>query len=696
MDVLFTGNLTLISQALFDRIGNEYRCVVFGEKDKLGIKGKNVVAYWRNEGEDEISNVFNAFDFETVIFFSYALDGAKKVFDELEKLENVLYLCRKNQVKNVLYITSNSLFEESAAEGEKNSHFILREACESLCRNFSEEYAISVQILKAPYLYQKNGGNCQLSRWIAEAGEKGAVRFPGSRDFRTDFLCDEDLGELLARMLDEPAAKPFTTMHLYGKNGVTFEELGGWFRDKMPQIKVAYANGTECIPGEIEGKKARKVYGWYPGHVLREEIWEIFGEKQPEEEKRGIFWKRGRQRERTKERVRIFLELLIAFLAAELLNAWTKDNVIVGFIDFRLVFVVLMGTINGMNAGVAAAVLSCIGYVLSKRNETQWQIIFYNVQNWLPFACYFLLGSISGYTRDRHEDEVRYAGEEYQVLEDKYVFLNELYLKVLESKENFNSQIIGYKDSFGKMYSVVKKLDATLPEQVYYEAVNVLEEILGNSYVAIYSIDARSDFARLAVCSRNCNSELGKSLKITDYPVLLEALRANTTFVNREALPDYPAYATPVFRGEELVGMILLMHTEYAQMNMEFSNKFRIMTDLIRDSLIRAGEYYERNGAVLEDTKILDVGQFGELLAVKRQMRQKQYLDFTLLKIHQDGRSFKELSDDISGMVRNNDVLGLGEDGGLYLLLSQTKKEDMAVVAERMKKRQISFELVEG
>ena len=153
----------------------------------------------------------------------------------------------------------------------------------------------------------------------------------------------------------------------------------------------------------------------------------------------------------------------------------------------------------------------------SNAAHTPWQLVLYNIQNWLPFACYFLLGAICGYTRDKHDDAIVYAKEEYEILEDKYVFLNDLYLNVLKSKEAFNSQIIGYKDSFGKIYSVVKKLDSKLPEEVFYEAVNVLEEILKNYFVAIYSVDKSKIFARQNVCSRNCLEILPKSINLIDY-----------------------------------------------------------------------------------------------------------------------------------------------------------------------------------
>ena len=88
--------------------------------------------------------------------------------------------------------------------------------------------------------------------------------------------------------------------------------------------------------------------------------------------------------------------------------------------------------------------------------------------------------------------------------------------------------------------------------------------------------------------------------------------------------------------------------------------------------------------------------QFAQVLEMKKQMRKKQYLDYSLLLINQDGRSLKELNDIIAKIVRENDILGLDDNNDLYLLLSQSKKEDVDIVAARMKKSEITFTVVEA
>lgn len=114
--------------------------------------------------------------------------------------------------------------------------------------------------------------------------------------------------------------------------------------------------------------------------------------------------------------------------------------------------------------------------------------------------------------------------------------------------------------------------------------------------------------------------------------------------------------------------MILITDADYSRMNIEFSNKFRIMSDMIQDSLVRAMEFYEMNQSGLTDTRILSPEKFEEILKVKNQMRKKQYLDYVMLKIAagDDKAKLREQSVRLTGLVRENDVLGIGKDGNLY------------------------------
>ena len=113
--------MTAVSEGFYDAIDKEYRCVVLDNKltqDK--IKKDNII-FMKNGSDDDTDNIFQSFNFEAVVFFSQVLDGEKKIFDELEKLEYILYLCRKRNVSSFIYITGNRNTAGSAHRGRANN-----------------------------------------------------------------------------------------------------------------------------------------------------------------------------------------------------------------------------------------------------------------------------------------------------------------------------------------------------------------------------------------------------------------------------------------------------------------------------------------------------------------------------------------------------------------------------------------------
>lgn len=705
VDILFAGNTAAVSEGFYNAIDREYRCVVLNNalaKDKL--KKKNII-FFKSSGDEDTEHIFRSFDFETVVFFSQALDGEKKIFDELEKLEYILYLCRKRSIGNFIYITGNRL-PDDAEDGEA-SRAVLLNACEQLCHRSADSEKINVQLLRMPYLYHTVIKTSHVGRWLEMVLDGKALVLPGYEDTETDFVREDDLALLLNRLFDDPWEEPYLDTNVSGRNKLTFGELAAVFSElakyQDTSAQVAYSGKDECTPTCQKDDWARREYGWIPRADIKEDLRDAAQNYIRLKRKRK---NRALERFMSNRLLRVTVEQLVLFMAAEALNYVTRNNIMFNFLDFRLVYIAIIACMNGLGPGAAAAVFAGAGCIISNISAVSWQVLFFNVQNWLPFACYLLLGCVLGYNTDKAQDEIKSRVDEYKLLEEKYAFLHELYTEVAQGKERFNNQIIGYKDSFGKMYSVVKKLNTTLPEMVFYEAVDICEEVLGNSHVAIYSIRPGSPFARLYVCSKRCIDSAGRSLKITDYPKLLSSLKNNETFVNREAIEGYPAYATPINRAGVLVGMILIMDADYSQMNIEFSNKLRIMSDMIQDSLVRALEFYEMNGSRVENTRILDADKFEEVLNVKRQMRKKQYLDYVLLKIESNGSReiaataetpqgmLAELGKRLGELVRENDVMGLGEDGSLYLLLSQTGRNDIKTVAGRLRKNGIVFEEV--
>ena len=96
------------------------------------------------------------------------------------------------------------------------------------------------------------------------------------------------------------------------------------------------------------------------------------------------------------------MELLVVFLFAELLNHYLGVNVYFRFVDIRLFFIVIMGTIYGMRTGLLAALLECIAlFVQYLGIGVDWTLLFYNVENCIPFMIYLMAGSVTGYIKNK-------------------------------------------------------------------------------------------------------------------------------------------------------------------------------------------------------------------------------------------------------------------------------------------------------
>ncbi len=694
MNILFTGNMGAISNYFFRGFSREHRLVVHSAQPGCKYGGKNLEVYKVDDLEEKpLDKVFETYHFDMVVYFSQALDEAVQVFDELEKLENALFLCTEFRIENFIYISTNDMGQTNVKE--KSSRMILVEACENMCRNFSNKTDINILLMRVPYLYGCACVQNRLCQWIGSLLDKTPMMCRGRSGAVTDFLCDEDLAVLLNRIADEPITDSYMEMNLSGGNEITFQELCTVLERKLEWCKVEYGNRIKAVPICYKDELARMQYGWFPLHNLQEDLPGIIREcRQAKQVKKpkGIM----RLLNRHRNKLRIVFELVLMFAVALGCNALCENNQYINFIDFKVLYVVIMGTMNGLTAGLIAALLSIVSYISETIYRGNWQIMFYNVQNWVPFVSYILIGTIAGYTKDKHANDLRFLKEEGQILERKYMFLSELYNKAVENKNQFNNQIISYKDSFGRIYAVVKRLNTTLTDEIFFEAVNALEDVLENQFVAIYSIAGNSDFARLNVCSKRLNAELGKSLKLSDLPLMYECLQQGNLFVNKGCEEHYPSFASPVMREQELVGMIVLQYVESKQMNMEFSNKFMIIADLVRDSLIRAMEYdsVTQQHNMVEGTKIMKPEKFESILRIKRQMQEKEYMEYVLLKIHKDGYELAELSELVSGMVRANDVLGMGMDGEIYLLLAQTSGSGLDIINERMRNKGIRFDEV--
>ena len=693
MNILITGRLASITDAVCEELSERHK-VVFASNDVQPAQlSKKINRFKSSPCDEDFEKIFHSYHFHTVIFFGEAVYDGNSYSGEYADLERCLLLCSAHDIHNVLYLRP-SVRSASGAGRPDSEVGVLYAAIDMLCSYYRNQRGLSVMTVDTPVLYGYGEFSSVIGDAIAQAKSTAAVRFAGQEQQMLGYLSQKDLAELLLRVVESWQAT-CTHFSLKPASKLTYKELGEIIKTKYPTVRITYGSAAADIITDEGDNIAKSEYDWVPIRQVRDELPDLIvsQDDQPLREQGTRLQKAGAFLRKHHFVVQL-IELLIGFVAMELLNRVTSTTILFSYIDFRLLYIVLLGTIHGLKTGLGAAALASISLLAASIvNTNNWAATIYDAQTWLPYVFYFLIGAVTGYIRDRRKIDYESLSGEKAVLEDKYILLNEFYVSAVQSKEQYKNQIMSYRDSFGRLFDIARSLDSNMVDQVFNEALNALEGILENKSVCLYRCDDSMQFARLIVCSREIAQTTDKSLNLSVYSRMVEEFRDGEVWVNRERLDGYPEYAVPLYRDGKVVALISIRRCSYEQMAVYYENMIKVVCGLIKISLIRAIEYTEKteNEIYLPGSPIIEASHFSKLIQVKEEMANNGTAEYVLLRFDVPADKMIAVAKKIQTFVRSTDFLGQGPDGGLYLCLSQSNEKNIHVVLSRIKNSGFSF-----
>ena len=89
------------------------------------------------------------------------------------------------------------------------------------------------------------------------------------------------------------------------------------------------------------------------------------------------------------------------------------------------------------------------------------------------------------------------------------------------------------------------------------------------------------------------------------------------------------------------------------------------------------------------------VEAFQKEVEAQRLLKENNRADFVLLRVVMQETDYGKISDALLHVTRKNDILGLGEDGKVYILLSQADRNNLEAIENRMKKNGVEVEIAE-
>jgi nucleoside-diphosphate-sugar epimerase len=167
---------------------------------------------------DDISSIFQSFRFDFVFHYA-AVVGVKRtldhpilVLDDLVGIRNVLTLCKNTGVKRVFYASSSEVYgepvhlpqhEHTTPLNSRLPYAVVKNAGESFCRSFHQEYGLEYTIFRFFNTYgPKQSPDFVVSRFIDAALEDKPITIYGDgQQTRTFCYIDDHLEATVACLL---------------------------------------------------------------------------------------------------------------------------------------------------------------------------------------------------------------------------------------------------------------------------------------------------------------------------------------------------------------------------------------------------------------------------------------------------------------------------------------------------------------
>ena len=390
-----------------------------------------------------------------------------------------------------------------------------------------------------------------------------------------------------------------------------------------------------------------------------------------------------------------YLECIIAFAAFAFLHYWIPEWIpsFAGF-DFIILMVVIIAiTLGGIQPILAVFMAGALLIGLRMQGGDSFVKVLLDMGVVLRILNLLVIGTICGYARDHMRTTMHERKLEVEDLSNELLAIYRINAANTEIKKTLDERLTSYDDSLAKMFVITDKLNAMNPESVFFEAVEVVADIMQSFDVSIYIVTG-DDFKMCRLHARTPSSERSYrvSIPLSELGELAEVVSNDEIFVNRDLQDHLPMMAAPVFSGRELQSIIMLWDVPIQKLTLYQVNRFMTMSRLIAASLGRAHTIAQgmHELSYIPGTDILMFDAFMDKVKIFKDALEKEAADFMVIVVspakNRKSLSNAELASSLRPILRTNDYLGeMKEDpASLYVLLSNTTTQNVGIVFERL------------
>ncbi|MEK3884252.1 NAD-dependent epimerase/dehydratase family protein [Paenibacillus sp. PL2-23] len=722
MKVLITGGYGFIGSHIADRFKKEgYEVFIIdnlstGKKENVSIKHKS---YVMSVEDTKCEEIFQANMFDVVVHLAAQISVAASIANprldtesNVLGLANLLHLAKKHRVKKFIYASSAAVYgekkelpiKEEATCSPISPYGISKWVGESYCAKWQELYGLETVSFRFSNVYgprqDARGEGGVVSVFMSRLLDGENLIIHGDGNQTRDFIYVEDVADAIYRASNSDLIGVY---NLSTNTECSVNQLAETLSALRGSLSIVH---TERRHGDIDrsvlcNERVKRDLDWSPLYSIEEGIqrtYAYFESEQSRKEAAAAPVLKAQSPVRKKlKKFMPYIENGLAFA----LTAWltlSQQYSDFGVIDVKLFYIVIIGIMYGNRQSMLAVLLS-IGLFGYQKISAGSELVslMYIPDFFFQIAIYVFIGLVVGYSIERKNAQLAVQEQRNEELENKYDFLSTIYQEVRDVKDELQLRILNAGDSYGKIYSVTKELESLEPEDVFNATVNVVGTIMNASEVSIYTVNRAQSYLRLVARSTSSKEAADKSLKVADYEYLQEMLTEGKVFINKQLSEQAPLMCAPIFYKNNVVAVVAIDGISFEKFTLYHQNLFKTTVDLVASSLTKAIAYFEatENQRYVEGTSIMRPEFFRSVLDAKRTAWENHQTPYLLLKGIVQNISLPEVSNTMTGMLRETDYTGLNERRELLVLLSNTTQEDAVHVLRRFSLKGITLEVVQ-
>jgi hypothetical protein len=202
----------------------------------------------------------------------------------------------------------------------------------------------------------------------------------------------DDVADFLIRAIEDEFSPNTGIVNLSAAHQITLLELVNLINSYFPKVKFDFDDSNTLYTRPVPVNLAKKLFDWVALREFNNELSTVVDIVKSGLKPSKYDWNWVLRELSNYQEIFKWLELILGITLAQYLSDFTGIMIQFKYVDFRLLFVVLMSMVYGLRIGLIAAILAGLSILYTwSQLGLDWAILAYNIGNWFPFAVYLRL-----------------------------------------------------------------------------------------------------------------------------------------------------------------------------------------------------------------------------------------------------------------------------------------------------------------